>query len=961
MVTRYIQLLLPILAFILFPQYGSSQTLLEYTSSIEDSVNVLLRKRALPKRETKLETIIIKSDSIHLFFNRQLAEYPIREDDFPTIYNTIKRILPEEYSDYNIRLFSNGTDIEYYISRYYSKHQNKTDFIRTPDNEIWIQNHSLPYKIPQGLDGRNIAIWAGHGAYYNADERRWMWQRAPFFTTIEDLLPHYYLTEFIIPMLENAGATVLTPRERDFNKSEIIIDNNSSFYTERNTTKSIWTDAPAAGFKQTDTIYSAKTNPFTLGSARMISVSKRKKATASFLPFFPKTDKYAVYVTYLTLPESGTATYTVRHSGGESHFTIDQRKGGSTWIYLGTYTFTKGETGQGVSVSNVSTQYTHGKVITADAVRFGGGMGIIAKDSTLSGFSKYIEAGRYSLQAYGFSPDVFNSHADSNDYRDDYISKGLWVNSLMRDFSIPVDMALALHTDAGIKQKDSIVGTLAIYKEISNKSKYYSDGTERRTARELAEIVQSSIVEDIKSLYLKRWNRRGLWDRSYMEARIPDIPTVLIELLSHQNMADMNCALDPKFQFIVSRSIYKGILKYLSFIYNTDYTVQPLPVSDPTLTMIEKKGKAEIRLSWKPTSDLLEPTATPTAYLIQTRISEPDASTLPGFDKGVLVTGTEYVAPVEQGKIYSYRITAINKGGASFPSEILSAGYIPDTEEVLIINAFKDVRKPDFNSGKGIPYLRSYALGGKQYDFDSTSVWTSDETPGFGASYKDFIGTEIAGNTFDYPLIHGRAVMKAGYSFVSASIGALEEKTILLNKYKICDIIFGEEKDSLLNNTSINYFSDYCKDGGNLIISGSNIDQIPEKFASDILKIDRCDKFTNPNGKLITALDSTKYIIDNKHIDTLYYSESSEFCNWHYQFNIDPNPYTYPAISANTFISTDTLSSPILIYEDIDAIAAFFYDGDDYRCATFGFPLETLTSQEQIDFIIKESIERIKR
>ena len=50
---------------------------------------------------------------------------------------------------------------------------------------------------------------------------------------------------------------------------------------------------------------------------------------------------------------------------------------------------------------------------------------------------------------------------------------------------------------------------------------------------------------------------------------------MLLELLSHQNFADMRYGLDPSFRFDVSRAVYKGVLRYLASQYATDYVVQP--------------------------------------------------------------------------------------------------------------------------------------------------------------------------------------------------------------------------------------------------------------------------------------------------------------------------------------------------------------------------------------------------
>ena len=69
-----------------------------------------------------------------------------------------------------------------------------------------------------------------------------------------------------------------------------------------------------------------------------------------------------------------------------------------------------------------------------------------------------------------------------------------------------------------------------------------------------------------------------MWDQRYFEAWTPRVPAMLLELLSHENFADMRYGHDPRFQFAVSRAIYKGILKYLSDAYGYRYVVQPLPV-----------------------------------------------------------------------------------------------------------------------------------------------------------------------------------------------------------------------------------------------------------------------------------------------------------------------------------------------------------------------------------------------
>ncbi len=75
-------------------------------------------------------------------------------------------------------------------------------------------------------------MWPSHGWYYNNKMERWEWQRPRLFQTVEDLLPMSFTIPYIIPMLENAGANVFTPRERDTQTNEVIVDNDNQ--TDKN-------------------------------------------------------------------------------------------------------------------------------------------------------------------------------------------------------------------------------------------------------------------------------------------------------------------------------------------------------------------------------------------------------------------------------------------------------------------------------------------------------------------------------------------------------------------------------------------------------------------------------------------------------------------------------------------------------------------------------------------------------
>jgi len=102
-----------------------------------------------------------------------------------------------------------------------------------------------------------------------------------------------------------------------------------------------------------------------------------------------------------------------------------------------------------------------------------------------------------------------------------------------KGLNIPVDLSFAFHSDAGTTRNDSIIGTLGIY--FTNNGASYANGTERKASAVLTDMVMTSIVNDIRSAYEPCWTRRQMWDKSYFEARVPEVPAMLLELLSHQN------------------------------------------------------------------------------------------------------------------------------------------------------------------------------------------------------------------------------------------------------------------------------------------------------------------------------------------------------------------------------------------------------------------------------------------
>ena len=972
-----------LLAASLLPVVGNAQ---ELSQDIRQQIGTYLdnvAKKEIAVGRVKIDSVAVNGKNLQLFANINWADFPFREDNVAEIYQGVANILPAEFKGYKLEIRTNNRSIEELVPQSLrSKKDKKAKVFNPKETKPLVSNISAPYIPTNGLYNRHIAMWQSHGWYFEPKLDRWEWQRARIFQTVEDLYTQSYVLPFLVPMLENAGANVLMPRERDLNTAEIVIDNDgvlkgNSTYVEKTGDKK-WMQGNGTGFAHLRNYYKDFENPFKEGTYRAVeTIKKGTETTVEWIPEIPATGQYGVYVSYQTLPNSADdALYTVYHKGGETQFKVNQQMGGGTWIYLGTFGFDAGKSNAyKVVLSNRSAKA--GKVITADAVKIGGGVGNVARGESneTSGYPRFCEASRYWLQWAGIPDYVYSDSKGKNDYTDDYKSRGIWVNYLAggsevnpneEGLNIPVNMSFAFHTDAGTTLNDSIIGTLGIYCTNSDNEEF-ANGSSRYLSHDLTDLIQSNIVNDIRTLHEPNWSRRGMWNKSYYEARVPRVPAMLLELLSHQNFADMRYGLDPRFRFTVSRAVYKGMLQFLCSQYNMDYVVQPLPVDHLALQFT---GNNEVELTWQPVEDPLEPTAKAEKYIVYTRIGDGD------FDNGILVEGTNYRTTISSGTIHSYKVVAVNKGGLSFPSEILSVGQpFQSKGTVMVVNGFDRISAPaDFVApapgdtqfagfldelDHGVPYLKDISYIGKMKEFRRAIPWMDDDASGYGDSYADYETKVIAGNTFDYPAIHGAAILKAGYAFVSCSDEAVENGRVSLNDYQTVDLILGKECQTKMGRggiTPLQYktFSQpmqeaitaYCNQGGNIIVSGAFVgtdlwdnrlatpEEADKKFATDVLKYKWRVGQAALKGK-VKSVNSPFPMLTG---------------NYTYHNELNEESYVVEAPDAIEPASKDAYT--VMRYSENNLSAGVAYQGD-YKTYIMGFPFETIRTEAERETLMK--------
>ena len=455
-------------------------------------------------------------------------------------------------------------------------------------------------------------------------------------------------------------------------------------------------------------------------------------------------------------------------------------------------------------------------------------------------------------------------------------------------------------------------------------------------------LFRSNLGNDLRARFGISWPQRELRDRNYSETRLPEVPSAIVETMSHQNFPDMRYGQDPNFKFTMARSIYKTILRYVNSAHEHDFTVAPLT---PTHLKVEftnlKKG--EVRLTWQPVIDPQEPTAEPTDYIVYT------ATGTGGFNNGVQVSDNSYTLRLEPGVLYSFQVSAVNKGGESFLSEVVSALFNHrKSRKILVVNGFHRLSSPAIidndslqgfmlDQDIGVSYGRTAGWLGMQTCFNKKRMGIEDPT-GLGYGSSELAGHFIAGNDFNYIRTHAEAIRQSGYyNVVSCSADALP--TIDADNYDVVDLILGLECDdgrSLLPYKTFTpamqtWLAGYTRRGGRLLVSGANVGsdmtrQEEQVFMNNVLKCSyagKDDDIAETVNGLGTVISFYRHLNENH----------------------------YAARRPDILQACGNAIIP-MAYADGYA-AAVAYGGRDYRTFTMGFPFECIKSEQQQADIMK--------
>ena len=536
--------------------------------------------------------------------------------------------------------------------------------------------------------------------------------------------------------------------------------------------------------------------------------------------------------------------------------------------------------------------------------------GLDERHPGLSGMPRWTEGARYWLMHQQADSTLWDLY-DGNEYKDDMKSRGLWVNSLETD----VDLCVALHTDGLDSGDDStIVGTLVIYTaKDDDGNTVLRDGKDReRSNRNLGDWIQTQLTEDLRTL-APEWTRRQLKEANYCESRVPVVPSIILELLSHKNMADMRYGLDPAFRFAACRAVYKGILRYLN---GKEAVVQPLPVHEMAIA-------PDGTIRWTAPIDSLEPSATPSYYMVYVRADEGE------WDVQQVEKKTELKLNLQRGVQYDCYVVAGNDGGLSMPGPMVSAYLAPDEKApmALIVDAFDDVYGPDWFADSTFAGIVpgtyacesdfSCAYIGEQWDYRRASLWTNDDNCGWGACYRDHAGQLTVGNTRDWAMRHGRALRQMKISYVSTTAGLMTEPD---ERFKMVDYICGRQRRPI-GETQKEMLAAYLAKGGRLLLSTDHFSAIDPKWAVQNLHASFYAARATRSGRIVGKR--------------------------HYQLLLTPNEEQLFTCTPEGLKIAEG-AAVMATYRDMRCPAAVGFKGPKNKTLVFGFPLEAVTDFDKI-------------
>ncbi len=618
------------------------------------------------------------------------------------------------------------------------------------------------------LSGKSVYLSAGHGFTYTdvgGGSFSWITQRGNTHDIVEDLVSTETVHQWLVPMLQNAGARVYTMRESDPNPDLVLVDNADPGYVET-----------GSGFSNSGSTFSwgrpsfpmdGGFNPFAGGTNRLMVISNSGvTASATWTAQLPRDGFYEVSITYSPFSARVTdAHFLVRHAGGETSFRVNQQRHGNTWVPLGTFYFKAGGVAQ-VVAQNDSTNTHANANVSLDAVKFGGGMGLIDRGGGVSGRPRFEESSRYQAQWAGAPEAVFapNGTAPSRDRTDDVGTRprfAAWIHE-----SNEPAVYLAWHTNALGATNTTVRGTQTyVYGTLDvNTCSFPTNYAGVTGSRELAEALRSELINDLRQdagFNEPTWRDFGVRCANFGEvnpANNGEFPGVLMEVAFHDQPTDAARLKEPDFRYVAARALMQGIIKYFAA---TDAGVQAYPPEPPVQLRARNVMNGQVEVSWAASPTDSQGVRGDPAQRYRVYASDDGL----GWDEGVETVMTSYQTALPANRAKYFRVAAVNAAGESMPSAVVGArvGQVV----AVIVNGF-----------------------------DRTEA-AQAQLETFAARYNLGTVTRLYPrriNDGSYVRVHGEALDAIPFGFDSATDDVVEAGAITLSTYPVVSWIAGRGK-----------------------------------------------------------------------------------------------------------------------------------------------------------------------
>ncbi len=647
-----------------------------------------------------------------------------------------------------------------------------------------------PADQPAGaLSGRVVFIGAGHGwTYANTSANpRWFTQRGVANLMVEDY-GNLDQMNLLAEHLWRAGATVVPTRPVGFQTHEVVLGHSS------------------AGVRFTGG-WSTSTGPVHLGgnaqaAYRFAAVSPVETATAAYVPLLPAAGDYPVYAWAAHGANRVNQLYRIRHAGGETRVRVPHQRVGNGWVWLGTFHFAAGrnEDSGAVLVSNEAEAGSGATgVVVADSIRFGNGMGDIARGpddgsrpARVSGFPREDEAARYWIErglGQGQDRSLFD-RSTLDDSGDNVGAPARLAAEMNREAagSYFDRLYVSFHSNAG--------GGRGVTGLWNNDALF--PGTKTRRQKELAYTLAAELQGEMLALQAAggletAWFTRSAaaltfarTDYAFGEIRADalanEMDATIVEAAFHDSVEDARLLRSPTVRDAMARATVRGIVRHLATYGGGPLTFAPQP---PTAVRARLTDRG-IEVAWNAAGSGY----TPSAYVVYR--SEDGL----GFGRPQPVSGAldfTFSGPVP-GRTEYFRVAAVNAGGESAPSATVACRWVPDLSPVLIVNAFD---------------RRDRALNPRQI---------------IGGPVIERV-QPAAANAGNYVVEHASALADCGLGFDSAQSAPVGRGQVPLSGYAAVLWAAGNEStaDQTFSAGERAAITAYQRDGGALFVSGSEV------------------------------------------------------------------------------------------------------------------------------------------